>query len=158
MLVSVGRLRPPHHPALERQEKPMVRTLAAASATALVVLALGTLSAAGATVATCPGSFEGTVYHGPHAGFALTGQMLVSLDDSGELTGTLTRDDGTTVPVSGFVAGTSIHLEFALAEGAVSGAGDLVGNDFATCTGTATGSLHGPDPADTGNWGIVWGS
>jgi hypothetical protein len=137
----------------------MIRRLTiAVTAALLAALALGTGPAAASTIATCSGSFEGTVYHGPDAGFTLTGRIAVSVEDSGAVTGTLTRDDGTTVAISGYVAGNSIHLAFALPEGTVSGTGDLVGNDFATCTGTATGSLHGPAPADTGNWGIVWGS
>jgi hypothetical protein len=128
-------------------------------ATLAACVVAATTSATASAAATCPGTFEGAVTHGPNAGLVFSGPIVVTVGDDGTITGTLVNNDGTVVPIGGFVAGNSIHLVFDLGEnGTVRGVGDLVGNDFATCTGTATGSLHGPTLQDTGNWGIVWGS
>src|SRR5438105_1675166 len=135
----------------------MFRLLVCATVAAATVGA-GAVAGPARAAAFCPGTFSGTVTHGPDQGFVLAGSIEVSVGDKGALSGSLTRADGSVVPLSGKLAGKTLHLAFDLGDAVVTGSGGAKDSDFATCTGTAGGGLHGPAAPDGGDWGIIWGS
>ncbi|MFI5047536.1 MAG: hypothetical protein ACHQIG_10780 [Acidimicrobiia bacterium] len=124
----------------------------------LVASVFGILSGTAFATASCPGSFVGTVTHGPDEGLVVAGSITVSIDNAGVVTGELHRSTGSTVAISGRVEGNSLHVTFDLGNASLRGVGSLVGANFVTCMGTTGGVFKGPAASDHGNWGIIWGS
>lgn len=107
--------------------------------------------------ATCTGSFEGTVTHGVDLGLQLTGTITLTVNDNGDISGTLTQNNETTFNVTGKFQERVIKLNIDLGDSEIRGVGQLP-SGFTPCTTNFGGHFTGPDPSDIGDWGIVWGS
>lgn len=124
----------------------------------LLTLWLGNIPVAiAATVESCTGNFDGTVTHGKDAGSELTGTITLSVNDRGDVTGTLVENDGGSVNVTGEFHNRVIRLKFDLGDATIQGIGQLPGG-FTPCTSNFGGHFTGPNPSDIGDWGIIWGS
>lgn len=141
--------------------KRTVVTLAAAT------LVLGVLSACGAggNTAQEPAAseatlmatgcvwqaFDATVRTGPHAGSAVSGQLvLAALDGTDKLYGHLfPAGGGGGVPVSGSHTDTTLQLSFQSELGTLDGAGAV---DGTLCKEGVEGLLTGPAEGDAGDW------
>ncbi len=107
--------------------------------------------------ATCVVAFEATVQQGPDTGLALIGDLTLTTDATGAVTGTLVQADGTEVNATGQVNGRAIHLVFALGNDQyVFGVGSLQ-YPFQECRGAIGGPFTGPQPGDSGDWGYALG-
>jgi hypothetical protein len=133
---------------------------ATAVSTALTLAACGSpestevpLDISGLRVPTsCQMPFTASVRSGPSAGASFTGTL--SLDyarGDGSLSGSLVTDSGTSVPVTGTMAGTAIGIQMLTPSGMVSGTGTLpvAGQP---CAGELQGPLTGPLSGDAGDW------
>jgi hypothetical protein len=103
----------------------------------------------------CGGDLEATVYHGPSAGTKLKGKLDFQIDAAGSLEGSLVTEDGGAIPVVGQVNGRAVNLVFEVSEEHYIfgvGAGEA---PIYQCTGYMGGGFTGPQPGDSGDWGMV---
>ncbi len=99
---------------------------------------------------------QGQIQQGPDAGLTLNGDLRITLDAAGRLQGTLIRESGSPITVTGQIDGQAIHLAFDLGNNAaVLGVGTLQ-HDISNAQGTAGGLLTGPQPGDSGDWFARW--
>jgi hypothetical protein len=120
-----------------------------------VVMSLTACSGAASVAETiqCTVDFEATVYQGPSAGLSLAGPLALQVDATGNLTGALTTNDGTSIQLSGQAVGRSINLFLDLGNGKhIFGVGSLE-NNIQECKGAIGGPFTGPEPGDSGDWG-----
>ena len=132
----------------------MSRTLLIITSLLFVVMSLTACSGAASVAETiqCTVDFEATVYQGPSAGLSLAGPLALQVDATGNLTGALTTNDGTSIQLSGQAVGRSINLFFDLGNGKhLFGVGSLE-NDMQACKGVGGGPFTGPEPGDSGDW------
>ena len=137
----------------------MQRTLF--SVISLIMMVLGLTGCGAASPVTeaikCTGDFEATVYQGPNTGLSLIGPLTLQVDATGNLTGSLTANDGALIEITGQAIGRSINLVFNLAEDKrIFGVGSLE-NDIHGCKGVGGGPFTGPMPGDSGDWGYAIG-
>ncbi len=126
---------------------------------ALVLFTVVNVQLASADTArqSCTGKFEATVMRGPDAGNVLAGTITLTVDEDGNITGTLVQNDNSSVEVVGVFRAPMIALEIRTSTGIISGIGRLPGG-FTPCTSNFGGNFRGPRHGDSGDWGIVWGS
>lgn len=106
---------------------------------------------------SCTIDFEATVHQGPDAGLSLVGDLALQIESSGALSGALSQQDGSQVPVSGQAQGQAINLVFDLgSEQYIFGVGSLQ-YDIRECKGAIGGPFTGPQPGDNGDWGYALG-
>lgn len=99
---------------------------------------------------------QGQIQQGPDAGLNLSGDLRATLDAAGRLQGTLMRESGSPITVTGQIDGQAIHLAFDLGNNAaVLGVGTLQ-HDISNAQGTAGGLLTGPQPGNSGDWFARW--
>jgi hypothetical protein len=99
---------------------------------------------------------QGRIQQGPSAGLNLSGDLRTTIDSAGRLQGTLVRESGSPVTVTGQIDGQAIHLSFDLGNhNAVLGVGTLQ-HSIDNPQGTAGGLLTGPQPGDSGDWFGSW--
>lgn len=120
-------------------------------------------AAAAAAGATCTLNFVANVRLGPDTGVLLTqgvaqpgqvqGTLNVSLGADGAIDqGQLKLADGTTIGVLGQATGRAVSLRLALGQGKTLVAVGTAEHALTACTGSADGSLTGPQPGDLGDW------
>ncbi len=107
------------------------------------------------TVCEIP-SFEAAVHVGSDAGLSLAGTLLLEVTD-GSAEGTMTRDDGTSLPLVGQVTGRAISLVIDLGDGQYIFGTGASWNDFLSCDSVGGGTFTGPNPGDLGDWGYAIG-
>jgi hypothetical protein len=144
-----------------------------AAAGLAAVLGTRAVAAQDATPAAgmCAIPLELAVRQGPNAGVAWRGELRLSADESGGLSGVYAArkdeagtavESGTTdadpmagtqeLPVVGQANGRAINLMITVADGQyVFGVGTLE-NDISQCGGEMGGPFVGPEPGDTGDW------
>ena len=108
------------------------------------------------TTVECTVSFVAAVRQGTNAGLSLQGEMRLTVEPSGNATGVLETDDGTSIDVIGQVNNRAFNLVFDLGNDTyVFGVGTSV-YEFNTCdpNNVARGPLVGPEIDDTGAWGF----
>lgn len=99
---------------------------------------------------------QGRIQQGPSAGLNLSGDLRTSIDSASRLQGTLIRESGSPVTVTGQIDGQAIHFSFDLGNNhAVLGVGTLQ-HGLDNPQGTAGGLLTGPQPGDSGDWFARW--
>ncbi len=99
---------------------------------------------------------QARIQQGPSTGLTLNGDLRVTIDSANRLQGTLTRETGSPLTVTGQIVGLAIHLSFELGDNnAVLGVGTLQ-HDISNPQGTAGGLLTGPQPGDSGDWFARW--
>ncbi len=99
---------------------------------------------------------QARIQQGPSAGLTLNGDLRVTIDSANRLQGTLTRETGSPITVTGQIDGLAIHWSFDLGDNtAVLGVGTLQ-HDIGNPQGTAGGLLTGPQPGDSGDWFARW--
>jgi hypothetical protein len=104
---------------------------------------------AGGSLTRCTGHFEAVVDQGPDKGLTLAGELVVSVDANGGMTGTLKSAGEAEVAVVGQVTGRAINLALDLGGGrAMFGTGTLF-QPISECAGTAGGPLVGPEAVKT---------
>ena len=112
---------------------------------------------ADASAQTCRGEFEATVHRGPNKGLAVEGELTLRVEPSGSASGTVKQRDGSVVKADGQVDGRAISLAMDAGEGRTlygTGASREVVSD---CAGEMGGTLAGPEPGDSGDWGYAIG-
>lgn len=100
---------------------------------------------------SCNGPFEASVRTGPNAGMNLAGDLQLSFDNQGRLSGTLVLNDGSKIGTSGQTVGQAISLLFDVGGEKIFGVGTLE-SDLQMCTGVSGGPLTGPKAGDGGDW------
>jgi hypothetical protein len=125
-----------------------------------VALAACTRSVTGTVVPTAQPQrlfqLQGQIQNGPSAGLTLNGDLRLTLNTAGRLTGALARETGSAITVTGQIDGQAIHLAFDLGHAqVVLGVGTLQ-HGISNPQGTAGGILTGPQPGDNGNWFGSW--
>ena len=100
----------------------------------------------------CGGRFEAAVRQGPSAGLALSGQLVVRVDPSGQARAVLTLRDGTTLPATGYVNGQAINLIFVVRQDTYLFGVGTAQRDFRDCAGVWGGPFVGPELGDIGDW------
>jgi hypothetical protein len=126
-------------------------------------LALGGCGGSGdkkadASAKTCSGPFEATVYRGPTNGLSVKGDLTLRIDPSGSASGTVKQRGGPVVGAAGQVDGRAISLTIDMAGGrTLYGTGAARDGDVSECKGQMGGSLTGPKPGDSGDWGYALG-
>jgi hypothetical protein len=109
--------------------------------------------------ATCRGSFTATVYRGLDTGLSVQGELTLQADASGSVTGVLKQTNGPqVVSIVGQANGRAINLLFDLGKKQLLFGVGTMQNDLRACEGQAGGSLVGPREADSGDWGVIWGT
>lgn len=110
-------------------------------------------AASSKTVTRLLGHFEATVYGGPDRGLTLRGTLRLRVPRSGGgAVGTLTRKNGSVVPVSGQIQGHAVNLFFQVGGGRhIFGVG-TAGYDSSQKRWAVGGPLVGPRRGDSGDW------
>ena len=121
---------------------------------ALALSGCDTSGAAGGTTGTavrCSGYFEAVVDQGPDKGLTVAGNLIVEVDASGSMSGTLKPASGASIAMVGQVTGRAINLAMDLGGGkSMFGTGTLF-NSISQCSGSAGGRLVGPETVTTGD-------
>jgi len=111
-----------------------------------------------ASAKTCTGPFEATVYRGPSKGVSVKGELALRIEPSGHAAGTIKQKDGSTSKTAGQVDGRAISLAIDAGGGrTLYGTGAARDADVSDCKGEIGGTLAGPRPGDSGDWGYAIG-
>ncbi len=97
-------------------------------------------------------NFRATVYRGPDAGLSLTGRITLDVGPTGRFSGSLHRNHGATLPVSGQITGAAINAIFYLGSEKHIFAEGTFGKDPDRPHVFVGGALVGPGPGDSGDW------
>lgn len=110
---------------------------------------------------TCSWTFDATIREGPNMGVIMAGDLTISIDGDGALTGMLAMQDGKSVNVAGQVVGRAINLAIEAQPASdgtqgmyIFGTGTAwqpISPDM-NCGGTLGGTFSGPQPGDIGDW------
>jgi hypothetical protein len=101
----------------------------------------------------CTIDFEASIHSGPNAGLDLRGNLTLTIDPSGAVTGILSQPSDGDLNVIGQVNGLAINLALELAPDTyIFGVGTLTHN-ISDCTGQIGGLFAGPQAGDLGDWG-----
>ncbi len=99
---------------------------------------------------------QARIQQGSSAGVTLNGDLRVTIDSANRLQGTLTRETGSPITVTGQIDELAIHSSFDLGDNnAILGVGTLQ-HDIGNPQGSAGGLLTGPQPGDSGDWFARW--
>ncbi len=107
---------------------------------------------------SCSVSFKANVRSGPSSGTTLDGQLNISIDASGVITGNVVQEGKDDIPVVGQVTGRAINmaLDLSTAENPalfVFGVGTSLDPIQSDSCGTALGGpFVGPGDSDSGDW------
>lgn len=113
--------------------------------------AAGTSDVAPATLLVLD-DFTAAVYHGPDAGFSLSGRLALRHNRAGLLAGQVVPPHASAVPVSGQLTGLAINLVFYLGHGKHFFGVGTFGKDAGDKGEFVGGLLVGPNTADGGDW------
>ena len=96
------------------------------------------------------------VRQGPGAGFILAGDVSPITEPNYGFSGVLLTEDGRRLPMRGQIQGLAINWTVELGENSTIYAVGTMQEPYSACTGTAGGSLSGPQSGDSGDWRGAW--
>ena len=101
----------------------------------------------------CYIQFQAAIQAGPDAGLSVAGDLKFEVARTGVLSGTLLRESGPALAVSGQVTGRAANLILDLGDGQFLFAVGTLQNDLEACTGVIGGTLTSSRPGNRGDWG-----